>query len=33
VREHDCYRISPTGQRMGMRVTLASPAFGTVQFE
>lgn len=33
VREHDCYRITTNGNRLGMRVTLVAPAFGTLVFE
>jgi hypothetical protein len=32
-RENDCYRISTSGQRLGMRITFVSPAFGTAVFQ
>lgn len=31
--QYDCYRIAPNGDRLGMRVTLVAPAFGTVVFQ
>jgi hypothetical protein len=31
--EHDCYRIDAAGTLLGMRMTMTSPAFGTIVFQ